>query len=129
MKSFRALPLVALALAFFAGPPLWSQHQMPPGPKVAILLFDGVQIIDFTGPYEVFGQAGFPVLTVAPSAGPITTSMGMKVTPTHTLADAPATEILLLPGGGVDRHLDNPELVAWIRQRAAAADHVDPDAG
>lgn len=124
MKSYRALPLLLLAFASFAGSPLWSQHQMPAGPKVAILLFEGVQIIDYTGPYEVFGQAGFPVFTVAPSAGPITTAMGMKVTPTHTLADAPAAEILLLPGGGVDRHLDNPELVAWIRKRAAAADHV-----
>jgi len=36
--------------------------------KVAILIFDGVQIIDYTGPYEVFGQAGLQVFTVAISA-------------------------------------------------------------
>ena len=29
--------------------------------KVAILIFDGVQIIDYTGPYEVFGAADFDV--------------------------------------------------------------------
>src|SRR5215831_16033745 len=28
-------------------------------PKVAILLFPGVQIIDYTGPYEVFGESDF----------------------------------------------------------------------
>jgi putative intracellular protease/amidase len=124
MKRCRLYPPLLLALAVLAAPPLRAQHQMPSGPKVAILVFDGVQIIDFTGPYEVFGQAGFPTFTVAPAAGPITTSMGMKVTPAYTLADAPAAEILLLPGGGVDRHLESPELIAWIRQRAAAADHV-----
>src|ERR1044072_3309513 len=47
--------------------------------KVAILLFDGVQIIDYTGPWEVFGQAGFEVYTVAVKPDPITTNMGMKV--------------------------------------------------
>ncbi len=33
--------------------------------KVAILIFDGVQIIDYTGPYEVFGHANWEVYTVA----------------------------------------------------------------
>lgn len=124
MRLFRPLPALILVLALLSGALLFTQHAMPEGPKVAILIFDGVQIIDFTGPYEVFGQAGFSPFTVAPSAGPITTSMGMKVTPTHTLADAPEADILLLPGGDVDRHLDNPELIAWIKQRTGAADHV-----
>ena len=30
--------------------------QKLPARNVAILLFDGVQIIDYTGPYEVFGH-------------------------------------------------------------------------
>lgn len=124
MKPFRPLPALVLALALLPGAPLFSQHMMPGGPTVAILVFEGVQIIDFTGPYEVFGQAGFSTFTVAPSSGPITTSMGLKVTPSHTLADAPEADILLLPGGGVDPHLDNPQLIAWIKQRAGAADHV-----
>src|SRR5262249_51416709 len=41
---------------------------------VAILLFDGVQIIDYSGPWEVFGQAGFAVHTVAESSGPVKTT-------------------------------------------------------
>src|SRR5512144_3104241 len=32
--------------------------------KVALLIFTGVQIIDYTGPYEIFGVAGFNVYTV-----------------------------------------------------------------
>ena len=57
--------------------------------KVAILIFEGVQIIDYTGPYEVFGQAGFNVYTVAEKPGTLTTSMGMKVTPNYTFDNAP----------------------------------------
>lgn len=95
-----------------------------PADAVAILLFDGVQIIDFTGPYEVFGQAGLRVFTVAASSAPVTTSMGMKVTPEYTLAQAPPAQVLVIPGGGIDPALNNPEVIAWIRDRAAPARHV-----
>lgn len=123
MRLFRLLPALVLALALLPGAPLFAQHMMG-GPTVAILVFEGVQIIDFTGPYEVFGQAGFSTITVAPSAEPINTSMGLRVTPSHTFADAPKADILLLPGGDVDPHLENPQIIAWVKERAAAADHV-----
>lgn len=121
MRSFVRLFALLLALAACTSAPFLAQE---PELKVAILIFEGVQIIDFTGPYEVFGQAGFKTFTVAASSAPITTSMGMKVTPAYTLADAPEADILLLPGGEVNRHLNNPEILAWIRQRAGTADHV-----
>ena len=55
--------------------------------KVAILIFDGVQIIDYTGPYEVFGQAGLQVFTVAVTAAPITTNMGTDRTESRFVVD------------------------------------------
>ncbi|HKY04165.1 MAG TPA: heavy metal-binding domain-containing protein, partial [Blastocatellia bacterium] len=61
------------------------QRPQPPRRNVAILIFDGVQIIDYTGPYEVFGQAGFNVYTVSERTDAITTAMGMRVTPSFTL--------------------------------------------
>jgi putative intracellular protease/amidase len=100
--------------------------------NLAIFVFDGVQIIDYTGPYEVFGQAYdaashkpiFNVYTVAEKAGPVTTAMGMTVVPKYTFADAPKADVLVLPGGGVPRHLDNPEVIRWVKESAASADHV-----
>src|SRR5262245_63825205 len=62
-------------------------------PKVAILIFDGVQVIDYTGPYEIFQAAGFDVFTVASSRDPITTVAGMKVIPKHAFADAPIPDV------------------------------------
>lgn len=35
-----------------------------------------MQIIDYSGPYEVFGTEGFEVYTVAEQKQPITTNMG-----------------------------------------------------
>ena len=89
--------------------------QAPPtGPppnrkKAAILIFDGVQIIDYTGPYEVFGQAGMEVFTVAAKPETITTAMNMKVTPHYTLENAPAADVLLIPGGGRHPYPGRPE--------------------
>ncbi|HEX7186422.1 MAG TPA: DJ-1/PfpI family protein [Thermoanaerobaculia bacterium] len=117
MKAFR-LVLILLACAL----PLGAMEH--PDRNAAILIFDGVQIIDYAGPYEVFGQAGFRVFTVAASPEPITTSMGMKVTPAYTLAQAPPAQVLIIPGGGVDATVDNAAVISWIRERAATAQHV-----
>ena len=98
--------------------------------KVAVLIFPGVQIIDYTGPWEVLGHAtvdgqrAFRIYSVAAKPGPITTSMGMSVNPTYTFADAPRPDVLVLPGGGVDPHLENAELIAWIRASAKGAEVV-----
>lgn len=92
--------------------------------KVAILIFDGVQIIDYTGPYEVFGGAGFEVYTVAEKADPITTAMGMRVTPRYTFENCPQPNILLIPGGGVVKTQNDPQVIKWIQDRAQPADYV-----
>ncbi len=92
--------------------------------KVAILIFDGVQIIDYTAPYEVFGQAHFNVFTVAEKTEAITTAMGMSVNPAHSFADHPEPDILLVPGGDVHGVLDSPGTIQWIQQNAEKADYV-----
>ena len=91
---------------------------------VGILIFPGVQIIDYTGPYEVFGQGGCIPFTVAKSAAPLKTSMGMNVTPAYTLANAPQPDVIVIPGGDVDATVSDPEVIAWIRANAPHAKYV-----
>src|ERR1700746_2562893 len=59
--------------------------------SAAILIFDGVQIIDFTGPWEILDDH-FAIFTVAATLAPITTSAGMSVNPSYTLAPAPKAD-------------------------------------
>ncbi len=106
------------------------------GPKdapvrnVAILLFPGVQIIDYTGPWEVLGHASvngqraFRVYSVAEAKTPITTSMGMSVNPAYTFADAPKPDVLVVPGGNVEPQLDHAALLAWLRETAKGSEVV-----
>lgn len=86
--------------------------------KVAILLFDGAQIIDFAGPYEMFGSY-CDVYTVAASKSPITTSMGLTVVPKYSFADAPQPDVLVVPGGGVKAASEDPATLDWVRNVTA----------
>ena len=92
--------------------------------KVAILIFDGVEIIDYAGPYEVFGAADFDVYTVAATKAPVTTAMGMTVVPKYTLAGAPQPDVLVVPGGGVKATREDAATLKWIRDVAARDQHT-----
>lgn len=91
---------------------------------VAILIFENVQINDYTGPWEVFGGAGFEVFTVAKTADAIATVYDMQVTPHYAINDHPPADILLVPGGGVIETQNDPAIQKWIREQAATAEIV-----
>ncbi|HEV7515270.1 MAG TPA: DJ-1/PfpI family protein [Thermoanaerobaculia bacterium] len=92
--------------------------------NVAILVFDEVQIIDSMGPYEVFGQARWNVYTVAATAQPITTAMGQVLVPRYSFANAPKTDVLVIPGGTVYGPMNDPKVMSWIRGQAKPAEVV-----
>ena len=93
-------------------------------PTVAILLFNGTELIDFAGPWEVFGTAGFLVHTVAEKAEPLTMVFGQKVIPDHTFETSPKADILLVPGGGVFDNIRNEKFMGWVKAKAKDVDHV-----
>ncbi|GAB3012823.1 DJ-1/PfpI family protein [Bowmanella dokdonensis] len=85
--------------------------------KVAILMFDDVQIIDFAGPFEVFGQAGFEVYTVSADGRPVTTVMGLSVNPSYSFDNLPGVDVVLVPGGEVHDVMRRSDVQAWLKQR------------
>lgn len=107
---------------------------------VGILIFDGVEVLDFAGPFEVFSRtrltpgvaarrseesAPFRVFTVARTADPIVATGGLTVVPHHGFADAPRIDLLVVPGGfGTRPLLHDEEVLDWIRRTAAAARQV-----
>ncbi|MEL6543140.1 MAG: DJ-1/PfpI family protein [Myxococcota bacterium] len=91
---------------------------------VAILVFDGVQIIDFSGPYEVFGQSRFDVFTVSRDGKPLNTAMNLRIEPRHSFSTAPTPDVLVIPGGHVDKLRTDRSIQEWIRRTSREADHV-----
>jgi putative intracellular protease/amidase len=97
------------------------------GPRnVAIVLYPGVELLDFAGPGEVFatayleGKPAFKTYTVAASTEPLKSMGFVRVTPQFTLDDCPPPDIVVVPGGDVpDGDL---KLRAWIRERSPKAE-------
>lgn len=99
-----------------------GNHQDICNKKVAVLLFQGVEIIDFAGPWEVFGAAGMDVFSVANSDDIITTSMSLKLKPDYTFQNAPNPDIILVPGGNVDP--SDIGTVNWITAMNTKTEHT-----
>jgi putative intracellular protease/amidase len=122
------ISVAAAAVLFGASGPVSAEQIAAAAPvpkKVAILIFDGVQIIDYSGPYEVFADAGYEVYTVAATKHPVTTAAGdgMKLTPKYTFSDAPQADIVVIPGGGYEAP-SNSAAVAWIKRQHVHDQHT-----
>ena len=102
--------------------PLGSSTDGPP--VVAVLLFNGAEIIDFAGPWEAFGTAGFLVHTVAETMEPHTMVFGQKVMPDYTFDNSPKANVLLVPGGGVGKTANNPNAIRWIQTKSNEVSQV-----
>lgn len=92
--------------------------------SVALLLFDDVQIIDFSAPYEVFGQAGFDVFTVSANGNTVTTAMGLSVNPAHSFDTMPTADAILVPGGDVHAAMHDKQTLSWLRQQQTDVAHI-----
>jgi len=101
-----------------------EKTEAPSPGNVALLIFNGVEIIDYTGPFEVFGNAGFEVYTVAETREPVTTAMGMTVVPKYTFADAPRPDILVVPGGDVHAPRASAATLKWVADETARTTHT-----
>jgi putative intracellular protease/amidase len=93
-------------------------------PTVGILLFDRVEIIDFAGPWEVFGGAGYKIFTVAEKLDPVNTVYGQKIVADYTFDNSPKADVLLVPGGGVGGAVANAKLIKWVQDNAKNSTYV-----
>lgn len=106
------------------GMTLIEKSEADSAPKVSILLFDHAEIIDFAGPWEVFGGAGYKVFTVAEKTDPVTCVYGQRVTADYTFENSPSADVLLVPGGGVGNAVENAKLIKWVQENAKSSTHV-----
>ncbi|MFJ9546585.1 GlxA family transcriptional regulator [Streptomyces erythrochromogenes] len=110
------------------------------GRLVVVVLFDGVDLLDVTGPPEVFallrrevGDAtGYEVLLAAETADPVTTSAGVRILPDTTFAELAGRSVdtLLVPGSveidgaGRARAVADPAVVGRVKDLAGRTRRV-----
>ena len=91
--------------------------------QIGSLLFEGIDQIDLTGPFEVLSRIPNSTYRIyGKTAGPVRDIRGLRLMPDASLADAPPLDVLHVPGGfGQEALMEDAEVIAWIRHQAAGA--------
>lgn len=96
---------------------------------IAYLVFDKMNILDFAGPREVFNEAAralelenspdtLKFYTIGYPSKNITTVDGTQITADYLLSEAPAPDVLILPGGDIRTVVQAAEVIDWIKDNA-----------
>jgi putative intracellular protease/amidase len=111
-----------LPIVFYISSTVVSSYAAPGASRnVAIFVHDGVELLDFAGPAEVFanasgGDRAFNVYTVAPTTQPVQTQQSVTVVPEYSIDNCPRPAILVIPGGATNRVLEDTRVMEWIKR-------------
>lgn len=91
----------------------------PRGMQIAIVLYPGMTALDAIGPYEVLRMIPDSELRfVAAQVGPIITDSGvLALGATHTFAETPTPDLVLVPGSAADTPtaMADKDLIEWLQ--------------
>jgi len=93
--------------------------------QIAIVVYPGFTALDFIGPYEVLRNLpDAEVRFLWHEPGPITADSGVLVVgATHSFAETPSPDVILVPGGMTTmEHARDEKLLDWVRQAHQTAD-------
>ena len=91
--------------------------------QIGSLLFEGLDQIDLTGPFEVLSRIPNSTYRIyGKSAEPVRDLRGLRLTPDAALAAAPPLDVLHVPGGfGQEALMEDAEVLAWIWRQGTGA--------
>jgi transcriptional regulator GlxA family with amidase domain len=98
-------------------------------------MYPDVQVLDVTGPLEVFALANrlspgrvprYEISVLAPEAGAVSTSSGLSLVAARSIRQAagPVDTVVVAGGLGTRAAMGNQRLVSWIRRTALRARRV-----
>ena len=96
--------------------------------NVGIYIYEQAEVLDFSGPFEVFATAkrlsskeAFEVFLVAEEGKPVQARGGYSVNPQYDFSHHPAIDLLIVVGGVHNQELTKLSVIDWITQVAATA--------
>lgn len=96
-------------------------------PKIAMLVHPKMVMQDLVGPMTVFNIMGAEIHLAWKSLDPVSTDLGISVTPTTTLEDTPDDlDVLFVPGGlgGSIDLMEDEEVLNFLADRGETARYV-----
>lgn len=91
--------------------------------QIGSLLFEGLDQIDLTGPFEVLSRIPNSTYRIfGKTTRPVRDVRGLALTPDAALNESSPLDVLHIPGGfGQEAMMEDEEILDWIRQQAAGA--------
>ncbi len=97
---------------------------------IGVILYPNFEELDAIGPLEVFGMLRFQdrewqAITISETGGPVKAFNGLSVNVDHSFDDAPALDVILVPGGfGTREESQNPRMIEFVQKTARQASYV-----
>ena len=120
MKGFKNWPqkltagiLIVAPVIFFA-PAVKAQTNQPK--TVAVFLYQGVELLDFAGPGEVFSASGFKTFTMSVDGKELRSQGFVTIKPEYSIETAPLPDIIVFPGGSSGPTSKDPRVIDWIKK-------------
>lgn len=96
-----------------------NQNQKVTIKTLGVLVYNGVNDLDYAGPLYVLGQLmGIERKLISLEDGPVRTVMGVELTPDATIDEVDQLDLLVIPGGarGTVLAAYDDKLLSWIRK-------------
>lgn len=95
--------------------------------NIGIYIYDHAEVLDFSGPFEVFstasrvsgGENPFSVFLIAETEGPVSARAGYRVLPDYTIGDHPHLDVLIISGGVHTLEMNKLSVQEWIKDQFA----------
>ena len=97
-----------------------------------ILIYDNVEVLDVTGPFEVFSMvrlneehrldedSPFKVILISENLGPVLAMGKLQLTPNVDFDNCPKLDLLVVPGGrGSRKEVNNSKLIDWVAKQSS----------
>lgn len=97
--------------------------------NVGIFVYDQAEVLDFSGPFEVFSTASriceketpFTTFLVGETGQEINARGGFRITPAYDFHNSPRIDLLIVVGGVHTNEMEKKAVVQWIQDTAASA--------
>ena len=99
--------------------------------NVGIYIYDNAEVLDFSGPYEVFSTAArlsdtpvFNPFLIAEKNTAVIARANYQVLPHYSFDNHPPIDLLIVVGGVHTEEMEKTEVIDWIKVQAQSVSHL-----
>lgn len=100
--------------------------------NIGIYIYDQAEVLDFSGPFEVFttasrvsaGDEPFNVFLIGETGAIVTARAGYRVIPDYGFDNHPKIDVLIIVGGMHVDEMNKPKVIDWVARQAEKSTYV-----